>query len=130
VQPSILAAISTTRHWTTGAAEFDHFDESAADARALRSLDGKPLALVVADSSWAKQEDGYTLPAGVDGPALDQAILALNRDQAKLSTDSEWIVVPGATHVSLATNKENASKVSESIRRIVEKVRARPALGQ
>jgi hypothetical protein len=62
--------------------------------------------------------------------ADDQTILTLNRDQAKLSTDSEWIVVPGATHVSLATNKENASKVSESIRRIVEKVRARPALGQ
>jgi pimeloyl-ACP methyl ester carboxylesterase len=127
LRPSILAALSTTRHWTTGAAEFHHYDESAADARALPSLGSKPLAVVVADSTWVEQKDGYKLPRGVDGRALDQVVLALNRDQAGLSTDSNLLVVRGATHVSLVTHREYASQVSDAIYDIVQKVRSRPA---
>jgi len=126
-QPAMLATLSATHHWTTGAGEFSHYSESANDARALSSLDGKPLVLVVADSTWTKQMtpggSGYKVPAGIHGAALDQTILMLSRDQANLSTDSQFIVVPGATHTSLATNKEDASKVGEAIRHLAEKVR-------
>lgn len=123
VQPAIFAALAKTTHWTTGSSEFDHFDESAADARALSSLAGKPLAVVAADSTWVAQADGYKLPPGIDGSALDRTILTLNRDQANLSTDSELAVVHGATHTSLATSEAAASQVGEAIRRSVEKVR-------
>ncbi len=131
-QPAMFATLSATRHWTTGAAEVDHFEESADDARALNTLGDKPLALVVADSTWVKQKSlrgghDYKLPAGIDPAALDQTILLLNRDQAKLSTDSLWVVVPGATHTSLATSGQDAAKVSDVIQRIVEKVRLRMA---
>ena len=127
LQPAIVAALSTTRHWTTGASEFRHYDESAADARALRSLGGKPLAVVVASSTWAEQKDGYRLPAGVDGRALDDMLLMLSRDQATLSTDSDLRVVEGATHVSLVTHRHHAAQVSDAIRHVVETVRSQPA---
>ncbi len=124
-QPAIFAALATTRHWTTGSQEFDNFAESAADARALQTLGKKPLAVVAADSTWVVQKDGYRLPRGVDGASLDRTILTLNRDQAKLSTDSELVIVQGATHVSLAASKRDASRVSDTVRRVVEEVRLR-----
>jgi hypothetical protein len=124
LRPAITAALSSTRHWLTGSAEIEHFEESARDARALSSLDGKPLVVVAADSTWAKQSDGYKLPAGVDGTALDRTILTLNRDQARLSTASRLVVVPGATHTSLATNERDAATVVEAVRGVVARVRA------
>ncbi len=126
LQPALFAALAKTGHWTTGAREFEHFDESASDARALSSLAGKPLVIVAADSTWVAQHDGYKLPPGLDGAALDRTILALNRDQANLSTDAELVVVHGATHVSLAAVQADASKVAEAIRRVVEKARRQP----
>jgi hypothetical protein len=127
LQPAIVAALSTTRHWTTGSSEFHHYDESAANARALHSLGGKPLAVVVANSTWAEQKDGYRLSAGVDGRALDDVLLTLSRDQATLSTDSDLRVVDGATHVSLVTDRHHAAQVSDAIRHVVETVRSQPA---
>jgi len=126
LRPAITAALSSTRHWVTGSAEIEHFEESARDARALSSLDGKPLVVVAADSTWAKQSesDGYKLPAGVDGAALDRTILTLNRDQARLSTASQLVVVPGATHTSLATSERDAATVIEAVRGVVARVRA------
>ncbi len=124
LRPAIIAALSSTRHWVTGSAEIEHFEESARDARALASLDGKPLVVVAADSTWAKQSDGYKLPVGVDGAALDRTILALNRDQAHLSTASQLVVVPGARHTSLATSERDAATVVEAIRGVVARVRA------
>ncbi|OFX24396.1 MAG: hypothetical protein A2V77_07995 [Anaeromyxobacter sp. RBG_16_69_14] len=123
IRPSIAAKLSSTRHWVTGAAEMAHFEESAQDARALTSLDRKPLVVVAADSTWAKQSDGYKLPEGVDGAALDRAILALNRDQARLSPASELVVVPGATHASLATSERDAGRVVEAICTVVARTR-------
>jgi hypothetical protein len=126
LRPAITAALSSTRHWVTGSAEIEHFEESARDARALSSLDGTPLVVVAADSTWAKQSesDGYKLPAGVDGAALDRTILTLNRDQARLSTASQLVVVPGATHTSLATSERDAATVIEAVRGVVARVRA------
>jgi pimeloyl-ACP methyl ester carboxylesterase len=130
LRPAITAALSSTRHWVTGSAEIEHFEESARDARALASLDGKPLVVVAADSTWAKQSDGYELPEGVDGKALDRTILALNRDQARLSTASQLVVVPGATHTSLATSERDAVAVVEAIRGVVARVRAAAPTGR
>ena len=123
IRPTIAAKLSSTRHWVTGAAEMAHFEESARDARALTSLDGKSLVVVAADSTWAKHSDGYRLPEGVDGAALDRTILDLNRDQARLSAASELVVVPGATHASLATSERDAGRVVEAIRTVVARVR-------
>jgi hypothetical protein len=104
----------------------EHFEVSARDARALRSLEGKPLVVVAADSTWTRQTDGYRLSEGI--AALDRTILTLNHDQARLSTASELLVVPGATHVSLATSQRDAGKVVEAIRALVTRVRASPGI--
>ncbi len=67
---------------------------------------------------------GISCRRASNGAALDCTILALNRDQARLSTASELVVVPGATHASLATSERDAERVVEAIRTVVARVRA------
>lgn len=122
-RPAIEAKLVATHHWLAGQAELDHFQQSGEDARALTSLGHRPLVVVAADSTWVKQSDGYTLPAGVDGAALDRSVFALSQDQTKLSADSRLIVVPGATHVTLATSRKDAGRVVAAIREVVERSR-------
>ena len=55
--------------------------------------------------------------------AQHSTVLTLNRDQARLSTASQLVVVLGATHTSLATSERDAATVVEAIRGVVVRVR-------
>ncbi len=121
--PAIKAILSRTPHWRAGAEEMRTFDESSKDAAGLVSLGDVPLAIVAADSTYTAP--GAPVPSGVDGRELNRIALTLNERLTGLSSSSEFIVVQGATHVSLSSVQQHADRVVEVIRRVVEKVRER-----
>ncbi len=121
--PAMKAILSRTSHWRTGAEEMRTFDESSRDAAALVSLGDVPLAIVAADSTYTAP--GAPVPSGVDGRELNRIALTLNERLIGLSSDSEYIVVQGATHVSLTSVQLHAVRVVEAIRRVVDRARIR-----
>ena len=80
-------------------------NRSASEAGALTSLDGKPLIVLTAEQGNA--------PGWIEKQA---AIAAL-------STNSQHVVVRGATHQSLVDNPTDAAVVSQAIVDVVEATR-------
>jgi pimeloyl-ACP methyl ester carboxylesterase len=81
-----------------------------ADGQKLGSLGNLPLIVVSA---------GQNTPIGW---------AELQNDLAALSTNSLHITLPNATHVSLAFNQHDASKVSDAILQVLKAVRTNEAL--
>jgi pimeloyl-ACP methyl ester carboxylesterase len=94
----------STRQVSTTALELRATPQSATQARGLRSLGDKPLAVVSAGT----QEPGW---------------LELQDDLATHSSNSTHRVVKGATHTSVLDDRSNAQATSEAIVKAVEAVR-------
>ena len=94
----------STRQVSTTALELRAAPQSAAQARGLRSLGDKPLAVV---------------SAGTQEPEW----LDLQDDLATLSSDSTHRVVEGATHTSVLDDRSDARATSAAIVEVVAAVR-------
>jgi hypothetical protein len=96
---------SSTRQVSTTVEEFRATPRTTAQARSLRSLGDKPLAVVSAgkqSSDWLKLQD----------------------ELAALSSDSVHRVVEGATHASLLCDRSDARATSAAILEVVRAVRS------
>jgi pimeloyl-ACP methyl ester carboxylesterase len=104
-QRAQIAALNpSTRQVSTTAQEFRATPQSTAQARSLRSLGDKPLAVVSAgtqEPEWLKLQD----------------------DLATLSSNSTHRVVEGATHTSLVYDRSDAQATSAAIVEVVAAVR-------
>src|SRR5215218_6810646 len=85
--------------------EYVTANRSASEAGELTSLGGKPLIVLTAEQGnapgWIEKQDVI----------------------AALSTNSQHMVVPGATHQSLVDDPNHAAEVSQAIVDVVEAVR-------
>jgi len=100
----IDALSPSTRQVSTTALEFRATPQSATQARSLRSLGNKPLAVVSAgtqDPGWVKLQD----------------------DLVTLSPNSTHRVVEGATHTSVMYERSDAQATSAAIVGVVAAVR-------
>ena len=93
----------TPREYSADRVEFDELPRVFRQARALRSLDGKPLAVVTADRG------------AVRGWQPAQAKLA------RLSTNTFRVHVPGATHATILEDENYARVVSRAIVEVSER---------
>ena len=94
----------STRQVDTTASELGAASQSAAQARGLRSLGDKPLAV---------------LSAGTQEPEW----LEMQQDLATLSSHSTHRVVPGATHTSVLYDRSDARATSAAIVEVVAAAR-------
>jgi hypothetical protein len=101
----VAAAWSSPRYFDTLLAEAQAGAQVFKQGQALGDLGDLPLVVV---------------SAGVQAFPEWQA---LQDELASLSTNSYHITIPGATHVSLAFNREHALQVSAAILKLVETVR-------
>lgn len=95
---------SSTRQVTATAEEFRATPRTTDQARSLRSLGDKPLAVVSAGTQSC-------------------AWLGLQDELAELSTDSVHRVVDGSTHVSVLYDPDDAKITSEAVVGVVEATR-------
>ena len=93
-----------TRQASTTALELRAAPQTAAQARGLRSLGDKPLAVISAGT----QEPGW---------------LDMQDDLATLSSNSTHCVVEGATHTSVLDDRGDARATSAAIIEVVEAAR-------
>ena len=100
------AFLSTYRHLKTTREETLAWETICAEVRGTRGLGNTPLAVVTAARG--------VLPGHPE----------LQRELTTLSADSFHYAVPGADHVTLVTQRENALTVVEVIRHVVERVLA------
>jgi pimeloyl-ACP methyl ester carboxylesterase len=100
----IAALYPSTRQVSTTAQEFHATPQTTAQARSLRSLGDKPLAVVSAGT----QSSGW---------------LELQDDLATLSPNSMHRVVEGATHTSVVYERSEAQATSAAIVEVVAAVR-------
>jgi hypothetical protein len=90
------------------AAEIEAFPASAAQARAAGGLRDLPLLVLSSGTGSA-------------------AFRALHAELAALSTNGVHLTVPGATHLSLLTNRAHAHVAAAAICDLVERARVRDA---
>jgi pimeloyl-ACP methyl ester carboxylesterase len=99
---------SSPRELRADRAELAELPRMFDEAKAVKSLDGRPLAVVTAavgqQRGWATAQDRL----------------------AKLSTNSVHRTVPGATHSALLEDKQFAAIASGAIRQVVQRVRSAP----
>jgi hypothetical protein len=111
-QRAQIAALNpSTRQVSTTAQEFRDTPQSTAQARSLRSLGDKPLAVVSAGtqlSGWLKLQD----------------------DLAALSPNSMHRVVEGTTHTSVVYERSDTQATSAAIVEVVAAVRNDRPLAQ
>jgi pimeloyl-ACP methyl ester carboxylesterase len=91
-----------------------------AQVRAARSMGNEPLVVVSAG------DHGRDLAAGVSPAALnrfERTWRNLQSELAALSTDSTHIVVEGAGHSTLQTDRRDARVTSEAIKEVVQAAR-------
>jgi pimeloyl-ACP methyl ester carboxylesterase len=113
---TVIAELSSARHWDTQRGDVAAMADSIAQGRAAGGLGNMPLAVVAAG------EDP-------EGPA--RAIkFSLQHELAVLSTNSMYQEVAGANHISLITNDQYAALVSEATIRVIEAVRTGRPLAQ
>jgi pimeloyl-ACP methyl ester carboxylesterase len=97
---------ATAKEMAAFVEEYAVAGRSASAAGELRSLDGKPLIVLTAEQGnspgWMPHQDAM----------------------AELSTDSQHVVVPGATHQSLVNDPVHAAVVGQAIVNVVEAIRA------
>jgi pimeloyl-ACP methyl ester carboxylesterase len=105
----------TTKFWQSLAGQYEAMPETDAQERAVKSLGDMPLVVLSA-----------TLPA-------DETRRAWNEFSAELtglSSNSDYRLVDGATHMSLALKQQHAQQTSAAILQVVEAVRTGQPLVQ
>jgi pimeloyl-ACP methyl ester carboxylesterase len=106
---------ATTKFWQSMAGQYKAMPETDAQERAVKSLGDMPLAVLSA-----------TLPADKTRRAWNE----FSAELAGLSSNSDYRLVDGATHMSLALKREHAQQTSAAILDVVEAVRTGQPLAQ
>ena len=78
-----------------------------------------PLLIVTAGSSVS----GHGKFGDITIDQLNDNHQAWQKNLVQLSSHSEHVIIPGATHLSILTQPEYFSQVVEAVRRMVEKIR-------
>jgi len=98
----------TTKFWQSIAGQTAAMPETDAQERAVKSLGDTPLVVLSA-----------TLPADETRRIWNE----FSADLADLSSNSDYRLVDGATHMSLALKQEHAKQTSAAILQVVESAR-------
>jgi len=104
------AFLASYQHLKTTRDESLCWDTMCAEVRETNTLGDLPLAVVTAGKDILRGQ-----------PELQEEL-------AGLSSDSVHLVVPGADHVTLVTQREHAHAVVKAIRHVVQRARARRPL--
>jgi len=117
---TFLTVASQPKHHETILAEFSqHRYYFGSQSEVPRTLGDTPLIVITAGNSVSGQ--------GKFGSITIDELNALHqqwqKDLVQLSSQSEQIIIPGATHLSILLQPENAALVADAIRRVVERVR-------
>jgi len=106
---ALKADIASAQYWDTQRADAAAMEATTAQGRATGELGDLPLAVLAAGE----------YPAG---PGRDIKF-SLQHELAALSTNSTYQEIAGANHLSLVTNEQYATLVSQVIIRVVEAAR-------
>jgi pimeloyl-ACP methyl ester carboxylesterase len=106
---------ASSRAASAMAAEFEAFDVIADGARD-RTLGDLPVRLLSADTSDASGDPSQT--------ALLERQMGLHEQLTGLSSDARRTVVPGATHLTVLTDREHAATVAATVLDLIREVRA------
>jgi pimeloyl-ACP methyl ester carboxylesterase len=118
-QEQAMRAFLVTVQFAESAQQFDAaFPEILAQARSVTNLDDLPLVVLTTgyQNSLSPEENGV----------LHQ----MQRELYALSSNSLYLEVEGANHVSLVHNREHAQAAIDAITRMVETIRAGETLAQ
>ncbi len=117
---NFLAVASQPKHHETMLAEFtQHRCYFGPQSEVPVSLGDIPLIVVTAENSAGSQGK----IAGLSAEQVNALHQHLQKDLVGLSTQSEQVIVPGATHFSIFTQPTHVSQVVAAIQRVVEKIR-------
>jgi pimeloyl-ACP methyl ester carboxylesterase len=123
---AFLAVASQPKHHETMLAEFSqHRFYFGPQSEVPRSLGDTPLIVVTAGNSVS----GRGKFGGMTIDQLNAKHQEWQKNLLQLSSRSEHLIFPAATHLSILTQPEYAAQVVGAIRRIVEKVRAENRTG-
>jgi len=106
---------ATTKFWQSMAGQFAAMPETDAQERAVKSLGDMPLVVLSA-----------ALPADKTRQAWNE----FNVKLAGLSSNSDYRLIEGATHMSLALKQQHAQQTSAAILEVIEAVRTGQPLAQ
>jgi pimeloyl-ACP methyl ester carboxylesterase len=112
VREAAIAHGASPRHLAAVQRELRSVPASDSLASAAGTLGDRPLVVLVA----GRRQDGVSDEAWT-------AILALQRDFVTLSTDTEFVPVSTAHHLSILSEDENARRVGQAITDVVERLR-------
>ena len=115
-----LELASRPRHLETTLAEFSqHRSYFGPESVVPRSLGDKPLVVVTAGNSVS----GKGKVGNLTGDQMNARHQIWQKELLQLSSQSEQVIVSGATHLSLLTQPEDADQVVDAIRRMVARLR-------
>jgi pimeloyl-ACP methyl ester carboxylesterase len=117
---TFIAVASRPGHQEAMLAEFSqHRCYYGPQSEVPRSLGDTPLVVITAGNSVTPQERMGSL----SGEQLNARHQQWQKDLLQLSSRSEQLILPGATHLSILIQPEYVAQVTNAIRRMVERVR-------
>jgi pimeloyl-ACP methyl ester carboxylesterase len=117
---SFLTVASQPKHHETMLAEFSqHRFYFGPQSEVPRTLGDIPLIVVTAGDSVS----GQGKIGNLTGDQMNAQHQRLQKNLTQLSTQSEQIVIPGATHLSILLQPEYVAQVVDAIECMVERVR-------
>jgi len=119
---TFLAVASQPKHQESMLAEFSqHRFYFGPRSEVPRTLGDTPLVVITAGNSVS----GKGKFGGMTIDLLNAKHQIWQKDLLQLSSQSEHIIIPGATHLSILIQPEYVAQVVDAIRRVVEKVVSR-----
>ena len=107
---AIRGFAASNKQWDAIKAQYSAFPASSEQlVLETRDLGAKPLIVLSATEPPGAERDAWT---------------ELNRDAARLSSNSDHRVVEGADHLGLATNRAPSAEVTRAIRDVIDAARA------
>jgi pimeloyl-ACP methyl ester carboxylesterase len=117
---TFIAIASQPKHQGAMLAEFsEHRFYFGPDSQVPRTLGETPLTIITAGNSVS----GSGKFGGMTIDQLNQKHQEWQKKLLQISTQSEQIILPGATHLSILTQPEYVAQVVGAIRRMVERIR-------
>lgn len=117
---TFLTVASQPKHHETILAEFSqHRFYFGPQSEVPRNMEDTPLVIITAGNSVS----GKGKFGGITVDQLNELHQKWQKDLLRLSSQSEHIVIPGATHLSVILKPEYVEQVVAAIRRMVERVR-------
>jgi pimeloyl-ACP methyl ester carboxylesterase len=117
---TFLAVASQPKHHETMLAEFSqHRFYFGPQSEVPRTLGDTPLIVVTA----GKSVSGPGKFGSMTADQLNALHQKWQTELVQLSSQSEQLIVPGATHLSILTQPEHVAQVVDAIRRVVERAR-------